>query len=95
MQREGGERRAVLPVTAHQFGGEVLGLGRAAAVAGDEETGPGPETGGEQGAPALCHGPGVPAESLERLHQFVTVGGVGGEFHRRAPESEGTEETAL
>ncbi|KIF06328.1 hypothetical protein PL81_08070 [Streptomyces sp. RSD-27] len=51
MQRDRGQRRALRAVAADELGGEVLGLGGAAAVPGDEQPGTGGQPVGEQASP--------------------------------------------
>ncbi|PSK43267.1 hypothetical protein B0E38_07879 [Streptomyces sp. 111WW2] len=72
MQGDRGERRAVVAVAADEFGGQVLGLGGAAAVARGEQPAAAAEYRREPVAPPLGDVRGG-AERHERHLEFVAV----------------------
>lgn len=69
VERDGRERAAILLVAADEFGGEMLGLGRAAAVAADKEFVAALEAGENQVAGAIDRGTQA-GEGLKRADGF-------------------------
>src|SRR5690606_14534282 len=77
VQGDRGERGPVVAVAADEFGGQVLGLGRAGAVAGGQQPAARREHLGEAFAPPRRDGR-AGAERHEGAQRVVERGGVGG-----------------
>lgn len=89
MQGDRRVRRPFLPVAAHQFGGQVLGLGGAAAVARREQSAAGRQDAGEQAAPLGDPAEAVAAEPAEGLFQGPAVQVRGVQYGGRGEFSHG------
>src|SRR5688500_15005072 len=90
MQRDRTERDAVVAVTTHQLGGEVLGLRRAAAVAAGEHPAASPAHRRHLTAPSV-DAVGVGRQLVEHPYQLADVLAAGGQRGRHASTGTGTE----